>query len=163
MPTASVLLCVRNGAETLDRQLAALAAQDYTAEWELLLVDNGSTDASRDIASLWASKVPNLRMMSEPRVGVNRARNCGFSEAKAPIIVCCDADDVVSPGWLRAMVDALERFDIVGGALDPYPLNPPTAPREASTSRRLTRYSPTPFTTPDYFFIRGPCFSNFED
>jgi GT2 family glycosyltransferase len=126
-----VLLCVRNGAPTLDRQLAALCAQDYHDSWELVVVDNGSTDTTREIATGWVERMPGLRIVEEAHVGVNRARNRGVLEGGASLVVCCDADDQVSPGWLRAMVHALEQFDVVGGAIDPEHLSRPNTPRVA--------------------------------
>jgi GT2 family glycosyltransferase len=115
----SGVLCVHNGAATLDGQLAALAAQDFDGCWELVVVDNASTDASRDIAAAWASRMPYLRVVAEPHVGLNRARNRGVRTAAGSLIVVCDADDEVTPGWVRAMVAGLQQFDVVGGALEP--------------------------------------------
>jgi GT2 family glycosyltransferase len=120
-PVASVVLCVRNGADTLARQLDALSAQDFAGPWEIVLVDNGSTDGTGALASSWSSKLPGLRVVEEPRPGLNRARNRGVGVARADRILCCDADDEAGPAWVGAMVPALGRFDIVGGALEPYP------------------------------------------
>jgi glycosyltransferase involved in cell wall biosynthesis len=120
-PEVSVVLCVRNGAATLDQQLAALAAQDFDGAWEVVLVDNGSTDATRAIASAWKEKIPWLRLVSENAAGLNRARNTGIHAARAPRIVLCDADDEVTASWVQAMVAGLRQFDVVGGALEPFP------------------------------------------
>jgi len=121
VPAVSVVLCVRNGARTLGRQLAALAAQDLEAPWELVVVDNGSDDGSGALAASWAGRMPYLRVVDEPVAGLNRARNRGVGAARADRIVCCDADDEVDRSWLRAMVTGLTRFDVVGGALVPRP------------------------------------------
>lgn len=120
-PVVSVLLCVRNAADTLDRQLAALARQVLEEPWELVVVDNGSTDHSRAIASARRDDFPDVRIVDEPRAGLNRARNRGVRAARAPRLLCCDADDEVEAGWLRAMRDGLDHFDVVGGALRPRP------------------------------------------
>ncbi len=135
MPVVSVVLCVRDGAATVERQLAALAAQDLSEPWELVFVDNGSTDSTPEIASCWAHRLPRMRVVNEPVRGINRARNAAVRASRAPLLVCCDADDAVSPGWLRAMVEGLGRFDIVGGALDPDRINGPDAPRVACLQR----------------------------
>jgi glycosyltransferase involved in cell wall biosynthesis len=128
VPTVTVLLCVRNGAATLERQLAALAAQDTPDDWELVLVDNGSTDATADIAARWEARLPVLRVVDEPRPGANRARNRGMRAARGDVVVCCDADDEVTPTWLRAMTQGLARYDVVGGRLDADRLNGPFTP-----------------------------------
>lgn len=120
-PVVSVLLCVRNAADTLDRQLAALARQVLDAPWELVVVDNGSSDRSRSVAAARVTDLPAMRIVDEPRAGLNRARNRGVRAAHAERLLCCDADDEVEPGWLRAMVRGLDRFDLVGGALTPRP------------------------------------------
>jgi glycosyltransferase involved in cell wall biosynthesis len=127
-PTATVLLCVRNGAATLEQQLRALSEQRSGRPWELLVVDNASTDASRAIAERWTAELPELRIVEERVAGLNRSRNRGVLAARSPLILCCDADDEVAPGWLQAMVCALERFDVVGAAMDTISLNPPGTP-----------------------------------
>jgi len=98
-PSATVLLCVRNGAATLAGQLRALAAQDHDAPWELVLVDNGSTDGSAAILQRWADSVPQVRIVDEPVRGLNRSRNAGVAASRSGTILCCDADDEVTPGW----------------------------------------------------------------
>jgi glycosyltransferase involved in cell wall biosynthesis len=125
-PAVSVVLCVRNGEETLARQLAALRAQDYAGSWELVVVDNASTDATAAVLAGAADGLP-IRVLEQPRVGLNFARNHAVAAVRAPKVVCCDADDEVSPRWLRSMVDALDRHDLVGGALEVDRLNPPSA------------------------------------
>ena len=120
-PTVSVVLCVRNGAATLDRQLDALAAQDVDGAWEIVLVDNGSTDGTNALATARTAQMPRLRLVREARPGLNRARNRGVRAAAADRLLCCDADDEVGRTWVREMVSALDHFDIVGGALEPHP------------------------------------------
>jgi glycosyltransferase involved in cell wall biosynthesis len=124
-PSASVVLCVRNGERTIERQLDALGHQEDPPDWELVLVDNGSTDATPQLIRGFAAQLPNLQVLDEPRAGLNCARNLGIRAGSADKIVLCDADDEVSPDWLRTMVSALDRFDIVGGALDTARLNDP--------------------------------------
>jgi glycosyltransferase involved in cell wall biosynthesis len=120
-PVASVVLCVRDGEATLARQLAALAEQDLAAPWELVLVDNGSSDGTRALARSWSARMPWLRTVDEPVAGLNRARNRGVAVARADRILCCDADDEVDRSWVREMAAGLDRFDVVGGALVPFP------------------------------------------
>ena len=127
-PCASVVLCVRNGAAFVGRQLAALAAQDLDTPWELVVVDNGSRDSTAAVVAPWVERQPTWRLVAEPEPGVNRARNRGVAASVAPLLVLCDADDEVEPGWLRAMVRGLARHDLVGGALVDDPVARPRSP-----------------------------------
>jgi GT2 family glycosyltransferase len=132
-------MAVRNAAETIGEQLAALAAQDFEGSWELIVVDNGSTDDTRDVIDAWRSRIPNLRVLVEPAGGYALACNTAVQSASSPRLLFCESDDVVSAGWVRAMVEALEHADVVGGALEFEQLNSPRvrASRNPLQSRRL--------------------------
>src|SRR5215213_2921854 len=120
----SVVLPVRNERRHLGDQLSALAEQTYDGPWELVVVDNGSTDGSGDVARSFAPRVPALRVVSAPRRGLNHARNAGVRAARGEVLAFCDADDVAAPGWLAALVEALDgEVDIAGGALERFALN----------------------------------------
>jgi GT2 family glycosyltransferase len=67
-----------------------------------------------------------LRVVRTSRRGLNRARNLGARSARGELLAFCDADDVVSPGWLAALVAAAREADLVGGTLDLETLNPPS-------------------------------------
>jgi glycosyltransferase involved in cell wall biosynthesis len=122
----SVVMPVRNGEEHIEDQLAALAAQTYTGRWELVVVDNGSTDATVEIVERWRSRFPSLRTVdASERRGVNHARNCGAAEARGEFLAFCDADDVAEPAWLGSLVEAGASADIVAGMSDVESLNPP--------------------------------------
>jgi glycosyltransferase involved in cell wall biosynthesis len=123
---ASVVLPVRNGAAHIEEQLAALTAQTYDRPWELVVVDNGSTDATVEIAERWRDRLPSLRIVDAcGRTGLNYARNRGAAEARGEFLAFCDADDVVEPEWLEGLVEAGARADIVEGTGDDESLNPP--------------------------------------
>ncbi len=85
-----------------------------------MLVDNGSRDGSTDGARARAHDFPRLRVVTEPRSGINRARNRGIAIAAGDRILLCDADDEVDGEWVRAMTRALDEHD-AGGALVPFP------------------------------------------
>jgi glycosyltransferase involved in cell wall biosynthesis len=122
----TVIVPVRNGEAHVADQLRALAGQAYPGNWELVVVDNGSRDATRRIVESWQPRFAALRIVDAGRQpGLNRARNAGARAADGDFLVFCDADDVVSPGWLAAMAEASERADIVGGRLEWELLNPP--------------------------------------
>jgi glycosyltransferase involved in cell wall biosynthesis len=121
----TVVVPARNERRHLPAQLGALARQTYERPWEVVVVDDGSTDGTGDTARSFAAALPSLRVVATPRRGLNHARNTGTAAARGEIVAFCDADDVVRPGWLSAIVAEVERgpADIVGGQLDLGSLN----------------------------------------
>lgn len=123
----SVILPVFNGEDFLGAQLDALCAQECDFSWELIVVDNGSTDATRDVALRYHDRLPHFDVISEARSGKAHALNAGRAVASGSMIVTVDADDVVGPGYLSAMASALESHDLVCARPDFGRLNPPWA------------------------------------
>jgi glycosyltransferase involved in cell wall biosynthesis len=119
----SVVIPSLNSAATLAEQLDALAAQSYAGSWEVVLLDNGSTDGSDALALSWADRLPALRVWRVADRGISHVRNAARHAAKGDLLAFCDADDIVVPGWLEALVEASLRMDIVGGRLDDRTLN----------------------------------------
>jgi GT2 family glycosyltransferase len=116
---ASVVLCVKDGEATLAAQLDALASQTFTGKWEVVVVDNLSSDRSAEIASSFTGRLPNLRIVeASDRAGLSYARNVGARAARGPVLAFCDADDRVQPQWLDALVRACGPGVLVGGALN---------------------------------------------
>jgi glycosyltransferase involved in cell wall biosynthesis len=116
----SVVIPARNAAGTLGAQLAAVGVS-CDDRYEIIVVDNVSTDNTAAVAATF----PGVRVVSCPKIGIGAARNFGVRVARGEKILCCDADDVVSPVWSGAMSDALDQFDIVGGPLEFDSLNDP--------------------------------------
>jgi glycosyltransferase involved in cell wall biosynthesis len=115
----SVVLPVRDGMPWLDEQLAALAAQRCDEPWEIVVADNGSTDSSRAAAQAWADRGGAVRIVDAgARLGPAAARNIGVTAARGELLAFCDADDVVHPGWLAALVEGLGHADVVAGTFD---------------------------------------------
>jgi len=122
----TVIVPVLNAEPWLADQLEALAGQTYEGPWETLVVDNGCTDRSMEIANAFEDRLPDLRVVQAlDRRSLNHARNVGARAARGDFLAFCDADDVVTPNWLDALVMASGRADIVGGTFDIYALNPP--------------------------------------
>jgi GT2 family glycosyltransferase len=111
-----VVIPARNSADTLAEQLAALEGQDYGGTWELIVADNGSTDATRSVAERWRARLPKVRVVDASQVrGVAHARNRGAAFASGEYLLFCDADDVVTPNWMSVLLKAMADADAVGG------------------------------------------------
>lgn len=107
--TASVVVCTYNRADTLDQVLAGLSIQTVSAEsFEILVIDNNSTDRTREVAERWGRQLPHLRYLFEPQQGLSHARNRGLEEAQAPIIAYLDDDAVPEPQWLSNLLTTYE-------------------------------------------------------
>ena len=68
----SVVVPVRNGAATIALQFEALADQDYDGPWEVVVSDNGSTDATRSVVDEWSAKLPGLRVVDSSQARGSR-------------------------------------------------------------------------------------------
>ncbi len=124
MVLVSVVIPVQNAAATLGAQLDALANQDYGGNLEVIVADNLSTDRPREVVARVSGRLPGLRLVKAfERQGVSYARNVGTRAAAGDLILGCDGDDVVLSGWVSGLVDALSRFDVVGGWYDEETLN----------------------------------------
>ncbi|EKV02605.1 putative glycosyltransferase [Leptolyngbya sp. PCC 7375] len=121
----SVVIPCFNVSDTLGAQLDALVQQQWDKLWETIIVDNGSTDRTLEIARDYMERLPHLRIIEAyERKGAAYARNQGVSAAASESIAFCDADDEVASGWVAAMGTALEKYDLVGGGCELKKLNP---------------------------------------
>jgi glycosyltransferase involved in cell wall biosynthesis len=119
-----VVVPAYNAAATLAEQLEALAAQRYDGDWELVIVDNGSTDGTADLARRYRQRFKAFTLVDGgSRRGHSAPRNAGAIAARGELLAYCDADDVVASGWLQAMASAARYYDLIGGWLDARPLN----------------------------------------
>jgi glycosyltransferase involved in cell wall biosynthesis len=100
-PAVSVVLPVHDGAATVERAIASLSAQSLT-DWELVVVDDGSTDATPEIVARWQREDSRVRIQRLPRQGIVAALNAGLAVARAPLVARMDADDVSHPERLAA-------------------------------------------------------------
>jgi glycosyltransferase involved in cell wall biosynthesis len=106
----SVVICTYNRCENLRQTLSMLCELEIPPDvtWELLVVDNNSTDGTRHVCESFVPKLP-LRYLFEPRQGVNCARNRGVAAATTPLVLFTDDDVNVDKHWLAALWDAAKR------------------------------------------------------
>ena len=91
----------------------------------VVALDAGSADATADVVGRYADGWPRLRIVdAPPGGGPGSARNVGAAAAAGSALAFCDADDVVAPGWVAAMGDALRHHEFVTGPLELDRLNP---------------------------------------
>jgi glycosyltransferase involved in cell wall biosynthesis len=127
-PDISVIIPVHNAASTLVEQLDAVESGAAEApRYEIIVVDNRSTDDSARVAREWASTHGvDLRVIdAHEQPGEPFARNVGLRAARAERVAFCDADDRVTPTWLASMAAALDSADYATGPIDMDTLNPP--------------------------------------
>lgn len=115
----SVVLAVRNGADTIEQQLDALVRSQWNGSWEILVVDNGSTDATPEIVAGYVLDDPRVRVVQAvDHAGLSYARNVGVTQARGRAVAFCDDDDVVDPTWVAAMGDALREHRVVASHME---------------------------------------------
>ena len=106
-PTLSVLLPVRNGADLLEEAISSLQAQTFEA-FELLAVDDGSTDRTAEILREVAGKDPRITVFSQDRLGIVAALEKARGQARGRYLARMDADDVSLPHRFEAQLDLME-------------------------------------------------------
>ncbi len=111
-PKVSVVVCSYNGGPTLDQCLRSLLDLDYP-DYEVILVDDGSTDETKEIAS----RFPLVRVIHQANEGLSVARNVGLRAAAGSIIAYTDSDCFADPHWLSNLVYQLQHTgaSAVGG------------------------------------------------
>lgn len=123
-PRISVAICTYNRADRLRLALDALALQTLpSTEFEILVIDNASTDDTRVVCTEYQSRLPQIRYFYESVQGLSRARNTALAHLSSPFIAYLDDDAIPCPEWLAAMVEAFEQLQptpvSVGGPILP--------------------------------------------
>lgn len=106
----SVIICTYDRCESLRQTLESICELEIpdAVKWELLVVDNNSNDATRQVCKSFAGRLP-LRCLFEPRQGVSRARNFAIAEAVAPLLFFSDDDVTMTKDWFVNLWEAVER------------------------------------------------------
>lgn len=126
----TVILCTRNRARQLRHVLNSFLTLNPPegATWEMIVVDNGSTDDTQAVIEGFAQCLP-LRRVWQPEAGLSNARNAGVEAAKGDYICWTDDDVELEADWLAAYARAFQRYPdgtIFGGVVEPvYEVSPP--------------------------------------
>jgi len=98
----SIIVPVYNASATLSRCVESVLAQRYT-DWELWLVDDGSTDGSGSLCDRWSRKDARIHTVHQPNAGPSAARNRGLASAQGETVSFLDADDEIHPQYLDVL------------------------------------------------------------
>lgn len=118
-PLVSIVMPVRNRPEKVRTAVASVQAQTLAA-WELLVVDDGSTDDTADVVARLAADDPRVRLIRRAHGGVCAARNAGIEAASAPYVAFLDSDNTWVRHFLQVMVAAMagESLDAAYAVVD---------------------------------------------
>ena len=108
MPAISVVVPVYEVESYLEECLQSIAAQSVR-DLEVIVVDDGSTDGSADIAGRFAAQDERFRIITQPNQGLGRARNVGLAAADCEAVAFVDSDDVLLPNALELLHGSLQR------------------------------------------------------
>lgn len=120
----TIAVCTRDRSTQLERLLGSFCHLEIppATSWEILVVDNGSTDDTPQILERYAERLP-LRCIREPKQGLSNARNRAIAVAEAELIVCTDDDCSVPTDWLANYLTAAARYqlaDLFAGEVEPH-------------------------------------------
>jgi glycosyltransferase involved in cell wall biosynthesis len=128
---ASIIVCTYNRAESLQDTLRALRALKPSANrhWEVIVVDNNSSDHTRVVVEEAQRDWPLLRYEFEIQQGLSHARNHGIACARGEVLLFTDDDVLPEPDWLEITLEGLEKYlaDACGGYIAPMWEAPPPA------------------------------------
>jgi glycosyltransferase involved in cell wall biosynthesis len=109
LPAISVVMPLYNKEHEVGRAVQSVLAQTFS-DYELLVVDDGSTDKGPDVVAAWNE--PRIRMIRQDNGGVSAARNRGIAEARAGLVAFLDADDEWLPEFLETIIRLRENFPV---------------------------------------------------
>lgn len=108
----SIIIPIYNVAPYLDACLQSVVGQAF-ADWEAILVNDGSTDSSGRIAKQWAEREPRFRLFEQPNRGLSAARNSGIEAAQGDYLLFLDSDDQLAADALSTISDQLVDEDLL--------------------------------------------------
>lgn len=152
----TVIVCTYNRCADLANALDSLAvsAVPESTEWDVLVVDNNSSDETRKVVEGFCLRYPSrFRYLSEPRQGKSQALNTGIAQAHGDVLAFTDDDVIVEPAWLQNLTAALDGTEWVGSAGRILPARAFSVPRWLSLEGR---YALAPLALFDLGTQAGP-------
>ena len=146
----SLILCTRNRAAALGRAMDAIAAMRFGGAWEVVLVDNGSTDVTREVIEEFAAAQSfPVRYVWQPIKGLSNARNAGLAAATGEIIAFTDDDCYAAPDFLTAITRAFAADPSLGFVSGRILLHDPDDyPTTVNTSTQPVDFAPGHYLAP---------------
>lgn len=111
----SIIICTYNGKQKLEETLSAILKLKATFPWELLVVDNASTDGTAAFSSsLLCNSTIDFRVLHEAEPGLIKARLCGLKASKYDILLYCDDDNTLDKNYMQIGYDLMKLNPIIG-------------------------------------------------
>lgn len=103
----SVIIPCYNHSEYLQETVEA-ALDSFYKQLEIIIINDGSTDSSQEVAEALTEKYPNVSLLNQPNAGVTAARNAGIKFSSGKYILSLDGDDIISPNYISEAVKILD-------------------------------------------------------
>lgn len=119
----TLVICTHNRARLLDAALESIFRQTVErSSYEVIVVDNRSTDATKDVCLTYCDRYPHMRYLYEPEQGLSCARNLGYREAAGEYVAYLDDDCTLPPEWVEVALEVIDihRPHIFGGPFYPF-------------------------------------------
>lgn len=111
---ASVIIPAYNCEDIIERTLDALVDQDFEEDYDVIVVDDGSTDGTKEVVENYAEGEEKVKLVKQENAGPAAARNTGADEAEGKYLLFTDSDCVPESNWISEMVSSLEREGVIG-------------------------------------------------
>ncbi len=111
----SIVVPAFNEEKNIERSITSLLNQDFKGKYEIIVVNDGSTDNTEKTVKEIIKKSENkIKLLNQPNQGPAAARNAGAKIAKGKIVLFTDSDCVVEKGWIKEMVEPFKNKEVVG-------------------------------------------------
>jgi glycosyltransferase involved in cell wall biosynthesis len=109
IPAISIIIPLHNKGSFINETLESVASQTLL-NWEVIVVENGSTDEGPESAATWVERDERIQMLTAPAPirGPGAARNCGLDQARGDWVLFLDADDLIKPDYLSSLLQCAE-------------------------------------------------------